>query len=67
MKYPCTKTSPKRREGNWCDRALLLCRSKMPLVVDRSLGLSEKLRKYGPSREIEVHEVIITSQCHGES
>ena len=39
----------------------------MSLVVDRCLGLSEKLRKYGPSREIEVHEVLITSQYHGES
>ena len=28
----------------------------MPLVVERCLGLSEKLRKYGPSREIEVNK-----------
>ena len=27
----------------------------MPIVVQRCLGLSEKLFKYGASREIEVH------------
>ena len=37
----------------------LLCRSKMPIVVERCLGLSKKLHGYGPSREIEVAKLLL--------
>ena len=37
----------------------LLCRGKMPIVVERCLGLSKKLHEYGSSREIEVATILL--------
>ena len=37
----------------------LLCRGKMPIVVERCLGLSKKLHEYGSSREIEVATTLL--------
>lgn len=35
-----------------------LRRSKMPMVVQQSLGLAERLRAYGPSRDVEVQDAM---------
>ena len=37
----------------------LPCRGKMPIVVERCLGLSKKLHEYGSSREIEVATTLL--------
>jgi hypothetical protein len=35
-------------------RPCMRCRSKMPMVVERCLVLAQRLRSYGPGRDIEV-------------